>query len=103
FAHPVPLYLSLSPRRRASDLARCRTVTAIAWPGRSAAFVDARPASLVEGQDIVPLGVRPFHPRRPHRHPWHGDPDRLGPLLQHRSEEHTSELQSRENLVCRLL
>src|SRR5215475_14555972 len=29
--------------------------------------------------------------------------DRAGCLLQSRSEEHTSELQSRENLVCRLL
>src|SRR5690606_41796013 len=28
---------------------------------------------------------------------------RLGTLLHPRSEEHTSELQSRENLVCRLL
>src|SRR5690606_40950999 len=28
---------------------------------------------------------------------------RLGHLRQDRSEEHTSELQSRENLVCRLL
>src|SRR5436309_11287639 len=28
---------------------------------------------------------------------------RLGPQGTHRSEEHTSELQSRENLVCRLL
>src|SRR5690606_39424950 len=27
----------------------------------------------------------------------------LSPLRAHRSEEHTSELQSRENLVCRLL
>src|SRR5690606_40238348 len=27
----------------------------------------------------------------------------VGGLLVHRSEEHTSELQSRENLVCRLL
>src|SRR5690606_39617008 len=31
----------------------------------------------------------------PHLELWHGDGDR--------SEEHTSELQSRENLVCRLL
>src|SRR5215475_1077500 len=30
-------------------------------------------------------------------------PDRVGQRLQVRSEEHTSELQSRENLVCRLL
>src|SRR5690606_41318376 len=35
-----------------------------------------------------------------HRHPAH--PPRLAGA-HHRSEEHTSELQSRENLVCRLL
>src|SRR5690606_39788163 len=29
--------------------------------------------------------------------------DRQGRARRHRSEEHTSELQSRENLVCRLL
>src|SRR2546430_5169034 len=29
--------------------------------------------------------------------------DRLGHVLLHRSEEHTSELQSQSNLVCRLL
>src|SRR5207302_7635324 len=48
----------------------------------------------------------------PHRRPAHRLADRLGigcvvlvPLDErlHRSEEHTSELQSRENLVCRLL
>src|SRR5690606_41875166 len=32
---------------------------------------------------------------------WTPDDARLG--IPHRSEEHTSELQSRENLVCRLL
>src|SRR5690606_39461518 len=30
-------------------------------------------------------------------------PEPVRPALQERSEEHTSELQSRENLVCRLL
>src|SRR5690606_39874939 len=34
-------------------------------------------------------------------HPFHDGNGRLGRIL--RSEEHTSELQSRENLVCRLL
>src|SRR6266511_4442275 len=33
---------------------------------------------------------------------WHHHAPALGQLLE-RSEEHTSELQSRENLVCRLL
>src|SRR5215475_3990455 len=53
-------------------------------------------------------------PRRAdHREQSHGCPSRVGPHLQgrdpalqglvRRSEEHTSELQSRENLVCRLL
>src|SRR5690606_41455266 len=34
---------------------------------------------------------------------WGGKPVRVKLLPQSRSEEHTSELQSRENLVCRLL
>src|SRR5256886_17252422 len=41
-----------------------------------------------------------------HRRPgqWFHDIDRLHNILQsHRSEEHTSELQSQSNLVCRLL
>src|ERR1035437_10989027 len=32
-----------------------------------------------------------------------GDSHRLDPEIRHRSEEHTSELQSRQYLVCRLL
>src|SRR3712207_9188425 len=35
-------------------------------------------------------------------HPAHGDAVLLQSLLQERSEEHTSELQSRQYLVCRL-
>src|SRR5258708_22918384 len=34
-----------------------------------------------------------------HRHPWSAS----GPSSQRRSEEHTSELQSPDHLVCRLL
>src|SRR5436309_11899918 len=42
-----------------------------------------------------PLRVGDLHPDAAVRHAeW---------LFEHRSEEHTSELQSRENLVCRLL
>src|SRR5690606_41637484 len=52
------------------------------------------------------------HPLRPHEHrgrPACGNPpcgsggSRDGRRAMDRSEEHTSELQSRENLVCRLL
>src|SRR2546427_1546277 len=62
---------------------------------------DARsPATLVsEARDV------PEPPREPHgtlhRH-WHRQ-GREGLGLQGRSEEHTSELQSQSNLVCRLL
>src|SRR5690606_39616920 len=42
-----------------------------------------------------PLATRPRRPRR--------CPRTTGARLLPRSEEHTSELQSRENLVCRLL
>src|SRR3712207_7467168 len=45
-------------------------------------------------------GVPAAHPRG--RAPV-GARARLGELLPHRSEEHTSELQSRQYLVCRLL
>src|SRR5690606_39794530 len=41
---------------------------------------------------------KPFHARGPVA----GDGAEIGELAHLRSEEHTSELQSRENLVCRL-
>src|SRR5690606_41403279 len=47
-----------------------------------------------------------FRNRRPGKHGrcrCRDDPARARKRLHHRSEEHTSELQSRENLVCRLL
>src|SRR5690606_41335394 len=37
------------------------------------------------------------------RQGWRGSPRAAGSTARPRSEEHTSELQSRENLVCRLL
>src|SRR6476620_12559452 len=47
--------------------------------------------------DALPIG-RPHQRREPA-----GGGDDLPPLLAARSEEHTSELQSRQDLVCRLL
>src|SRR5690606_40297154 len=54
------------------------------------------------------LGPAPPHPRRSRPRPLHRLDDRRPDVRQlahprRRSEEHTSELQSRENLVCRLL
>src|SRR5438874_8023273 len=62
-----------------------------------------------------PVGLRHLHPRRrggrpqqPHRPAPHRRTGRLDRLIRQvlspeRSEEHTSELQSRRDLVCRLL
>src|SRR3712207_8923703 len=54
-----------------------------------------RPAGRAERQDAGPSPVRPGARHR------HVRVQRAGPDL--RSEEHTSELQSRQYLVCRLL
>src|SRR5690606_41266193 len=78
---------------------------------------DALPISLQDRQhpgqellQIVPLRPRPHVcGGRRNRLPAHVRRDGFGSdepgrrLLRLRSEEHTSELQSRENLVCRLL
>src|SRR5690606_40718655 len=65
---------------------------------------DGAAAHAREGEDA---GVRAQALGRGGRHPRHRDARgarqvRLA-VLEGRSEEHTSELQSRENLVCRLL
>src|SRR5690606_41478548 len=70
---------------------------------------DALPICRGGDQPLLPRGgsthrpvcrplPRPRHPLDRGRSPWGAF--RLSPF---RSEEHTSELQSRENLVCRLL
>src|SRR2546427_9452386 len=57
-----------------------------AWLGR------ARRAALPGGRARLCAAARSVQPHRPGAHRGHG-----------RSEEHTSELQSQSNLVCRLL
>src|SRR2546422_8857481 len=52
--------------------------------------------SLHDALPILPRGVLVAAP-------GHVGPRRLGPRRRRRSEEHTSELQSRLHLVCRLL
>src|SRR5436309_12313440 len=84
-------YLSF-PTRRSSDLAQCRRQRARAAPRQS------------------PPAVGGGTPSAPHRGrgATGGTSQRLSARALRgagaaRSEEHTSELQSRENLVCRLL
>src|SRR5690606_41469397 len=65
---------------------------------RSTVDVHRRGAQDQRRQVRQEAPARPVRRRRPL-----GDHPRLTPLRRTRSEEHTSELQSRENLVCRLL
>src|SRR5690606_41532957 len=86
-----------SPTRRSSDLAQ----SLLPCAGPFAAFSRRCPEGPI-GQDeaLPPAGNLLVHLLSPPGQSGH----RLGPLgHQPRSEEHTSELQSRENLVCRLL
>src|SRR2546427_2756720 len=53
----------------------------------------SRPGAMVHGSSLPPPRARPPNP---------GDLSASGSRF-HRSEEHTSELQSQSNLVCRLL
>src|SRR5690606_41471544 len=91
--HDAVRALDSFPTRRSSDLPRKRRV---------------RCTRASNG--MAPLrGVaysRCEHAGRTQHRPLRYTPRRLRdytPCLQRRSEEHTSELQSRENLVCRLL
>src|SRR5260370_42337664 len=54
--------------------------------------------------DALPIWDASRTGARPHASAVHREhPDRVGVARVHRSEEHTSELQSHLNLVCRLL
>src|SRR3712207_8336968 len=67
--------------------------------GGGLARVDEDPAAVVLDQPAVDRQRPRERPRREEPHL----PRRAGPRVQERSEEHTSELQSRQYLVCRLL
>src|SRR5690606_41788846 len=85
-------YLHSFPTRRSSDLcSRCPTWRRWSWPCSPPCRPECRP--------------RPWPPRADAPRGAGGFPLRYAPDFSDspRSEEHTSELQSRENLVCRLL
>src|SRR5690606_41616441 len=91
------------PTRRSSDLMRDSLYQAIA-------AILGEPAASHNAQACTPCSnaLRTLHTldqtTRPTAcHPRNSDDFRLNALEEHRSEEPTSELQSRENLVCRLL
>src|SRR5690606_40576061 len=87
------------PTRRSSDLTRGEVdETPIRRELRPAMQGEVR---LEPGQLLETLAVEDAHLMVAGFH-HHEQVERIGAVLR-RSEEHTSELQSRENLVCRLL
>src|SRR5690606_41375485 len=99
FAHPHgnPRHLHSFPTRRSSDL--------ILFPPLSSSALHHKPAATfgvhrVSGVQLAPAA---FLRQAVHRHPSLPQETLDLPARVDRSEEHTSELQSRENLVCRLL
>src|SRR5690606_40725047 len=89
------------PTRRSSDL----VLAAEAWAAAGSARVEAATSAAA-----VPPGdgerIRMNRWWRLFRHRWMDRRDSFRAVpddMAERSEEHTSELQSRENLVCRLL
>src|SRR5207302_11324126 len=95
FHDPGPtLHLSSFPTRRSSDLSPFHLLLSRAAPHESSKL--PRFLNFVEAASCRFIRLATCHP--------HSRPDAAGcRIYDVRSEEHTSELQSRENLVCRLL
>src|SRR5690606_42158010 len=96
-------YLHSFPTRRSSDLKGLYALSdAIGLFARSAELIEATGALWFIENPVSTLATywrKPYHVFQP----WqfaHIDP--AANYTKTRSEEHTSELQSRENLVCRL-
>src|SRR5690606_41601043 len=88
----VPLLLHSFPTRRSSDLSSCRP--RCSWPASRRATWSSRSSSTTPA---------PAPARRGGSTTSAGSVGGAAAGPTTRSEEHTSELQSRENLVCRLL
>src|SRR5205085_10953767 len=97
-SHGTPVVLRAFPTRRSSDL---RPPPARVAPAAAAWQAAVAPASGAE----PPAGARPAPPGpvpAPRQRATTGCRS-TATGSSHRSEEHTSELQSQSNLVCRLL
>src|SRR5690606_42036893 len=97
-AHPALPPLPPSPTRRSSDLMAPSTGTRHTRQARRAADATVLKRSMMKSRRLRSSLARKLN-RAPQSCSWTRD----GLQKTKRSEEHTSELQSRENLVCRLL
>src|SRR5690606_41845465 len=98
-----PLHLHSFPTRRSSDLLNLSTLQSLYSARIIRAYLGASnharfaPGTGAKARDVAePIKGDSLSVDDIHRNP-------LAPIHFVRSEEHTSELQSRENLVCRLL
>src|SRR5690606_41165964 len=98
---PCPRYNPSRPTRRSSDLT---STSHMRQSGRLLAFAPVKRA-IARPECQRSLGFREVHARQPKSIAANAytTGNASFPALPARSEEHTSELQSRENLVCRLL
>src|SRR5690606_41246198 len=92
--YTLSLHAALPISHRSSDGTSPSTRTSPAWAASTSTA--ASWSGLV---DCSPRAAPTAPPDRTTGPDWSAPPDRTAS----RSEEHTSELQSRENLVCRLL
>src|SRR5206468_12654944 len=86
-------HLHSFPTRRSSDLTEDQARQPVVW----------KPYHEFEGKWVIGLTKR-ISFQKSHEHRGQQSPQNIQiPILRERSEEHTSELQSRSDLVCRLL
>src|SRR5207302_8588698 len=100
--HPHHLVLHSFPTRRSSDLTRRSTCSPVANGPATTSLPRSAGTRLPAAATTVPAADTHTNTASANRVDRIPDaPSQLARLA--RSEEHTSELQSRENLVCRLL
>src|SRR5690606_41038801 len=97
------ILLSSLPTRRSSDLKSAALTSLPSWPLRRNGMCASRLSGTTRAQPVSALNAAPT-PRPRNTFFGLGVGAAFKALTGWaRSEEHTSELQSRENLVCRLL
>src|SRR5690606_40712137 len=101
--HAAPPDLHSFPTRRSSDLVRGSWGSSSAWRPRAVSSTTTAVSTNSSPPTATPSPrSRPPLLGAPRRPVWRGRAH-VSDQVSERSEEHTSELQSRENLVCRLL
>src|SRR5690606_42156404 len=97
-SHPAVVVLLQAPKQRSPPLPYTTLFRSPGAPGRRPRRENVEFFSLPAQAEAAG-----YRASRRSGEPTPGERDQRALLIARRSEEHTSELQSRENLVCRLL